>query len=351
MSGELLDGVFAAIRSPWILGFAAAVIAVTLRGLAEYRTRMDRLRLADSAVLASVSLPPSLTGIVLRLLLLAIGTASLAAVVVGAGSNEADSTDGTASYEIVLVLDASNSMLVEDVVPSRVGLQRSVARRLVGEIDAQFGVVYFAGGGYVLSPLTEDRDATLMFTETVDPSVVGRGGTSLPAGLAQGLAVLSGGKSNTPKALVLLSDGEATVGDSELEAVLAEAATRRIPVHTVGFGTPEGARIPMPIDRALEPTESGRALLARPDPGAGGRSWLRDADGQPVVSRLDESSLRRVAAATGGLYVPANEAGVDALLRRLPRLGAGGDSGTVALALLLVAFGALFAEAYLFRRA
>ncbi len=351
MSGGLLDGVLEAIRSPWILGFGAAAVAVTLRGLAVSRARTDRFRLADSDVLDTVSVPPSPAGVALRLLLLAIGTGSLAAVLVGAGVDESESDDGGASHEIVLVLNASNSMLVEDVVPSRVGLQRAVARRLVAEIDAQFGVVYFAGGGYVLSPLTEDRDATLMFAESVDPSVVGRGGTSLPAGLAQGLAVLSGGRSNTPKALVLLSNGEATAGDAELEAVLAEAATRRIPIHTVGFGTPEGARIPMPIDRVFEPTESGRALLARPDPDAGGRSWLRDADGQAVVSRLEESSLRSVAAATGGLYVPANEAGVDALLRRLPRLGAGRGSGTVAVALLLIAFGALFAEAYLFRRA
>lgn len=346
-----MEGVLEALRSPWIIGFGSAAVAVVLRGLAMRRAQVDRRRLADSAVLATVSQPPSVAGVVMRLLLLGVGAGSLAAAVVGAGDSESDSNDRAASHEIVLVLDASNSMLVEDVEPSRVGLQRSVARRLVAEIDAQFGVVYFAGGGYVLSPLTEDREATLMFTETVDPSVVGRGGTSLPSGLGQGLAVLGGGKSNTPKALVLLSDGEATAGDSELDAVLAEAASRRIPVHTVGFGTPEGARIPMPIDRAIEPTESGRTLLARPDPGAGGRSWLRDSEGQPVVSRLDESSLRRVAAATGGLYVPANEAGVDALLARLPRLGAQSDSGAVALALLLVAFGALFAEAYLFRRA
>ncbi|MBK5097568.1 MAG: hypothetical protein JJE01_07285, partial [Gemmatimonadetes bacterium] len=47
----------------------------------------------------------------------------------------------------------------------------------------------------------------------------------------------------------------------------------------------------------------------------------------------------------------ANDAGVDALLQRLPKLGAVSNSGATTLALLLVAFGALFAEAYLFRRA
>jgi Ca-activated chloride channel family protein len=351
MNGGLMGVMLQAGWTPWVVGVGAATVAVALRGVAAYRARADRFRLADSNVLESVSGSPSLAGVAIRFLLLALGTGSLAAVLVGTGAEPAGSEAGAGGHEIVLVLDASNSMLTEDVGSSRISLQRAVARRLVAQIDARFGVVYFAGGGYVLSPLTEDRDATLMFTETVDPSVVGRGGTSLPAGLSQGLAVLSGGQTDLPKALVLLSDGEATAGDAELEAVLAEAATRQIPIHTVGFGTAEGARIPMPIDRTIEPIESGTPTVSRPDPGAGGRSWLRDSDGEPVVSRLEESSLRQVAAATGGLYVPASDAGLDALLERLPRLGAGSSSGAATLALLLVAFGALFAEAYLFRRA
>jgi len=351
MSGGLLDVVFQTGWTPWMVGVGAATVAVALRGLASYRARADQYRLADSGVLESVSRPPSPAGVSLRFLLLAVGAGSLAAVLVGTGAEQAESDAGVGLHEIVLVLDASNSMLVEDIDSSRVSLQRAVARRLVAEIDARFGVVYFAGGGYVLSPLTEDRDATLMFTETVDPSVVGRGGTSLYAGLSQGLAVLSGGQTELPKALVLLSDGEETAGDDELAAVLAEAASRQVPIHTVGFGTAEGARIPMSIDRIGEPTESGMPGVRRPDPGAGGRTWLRDSDGEPVVSRLEESSLRQVSAETGGLYVPANEAGVDALLERLPRLGVGNGSRTKTLALLLIAFCALFAEAYLFRRA
>lgn len=351
MSGEFMEAWIQSGWTPWIVGIGAAILAVSLRSVAAYRTRKDRFRLADSAVLDTVSRPPANSNVVVRFLLLALGVGSLASVLVSTQAEQVASEAGAGMHEIVLVLDASNSMLVEDVAPSRVSLQRAVARRLVAEIDARFGVVYFAGGGYVLSPLTEDRDATLMFTETVDPSVVGRGGTSLPAGLGQGLAVLGGGQAGLPKALVLLSDGEATTGEAEIEAVLAEAQSRDIPIHTVGFGTAEGARIPMPIERVVEQTESGLPTVARPDPGAGGRTWLRDAEGRPVVSRLEEPSLRKVAAATGGLYVPASDAGVDALLQRLPKLGSGSGSGATTLALLLVSFGALFAEAYLFRRA
>jgi len=337
---------------PWAAAVGAALVAVGLRAAASHLARGDRQRLADSPVLASVSPPPSRSGRVARLALLALGFGSLAAVLAGAGdggirSEQADAGD----LETVLVLDASNSMLAEDVAPSRAGQQREIARRLVSGIDGRFGVVYFAGGGYVLSPLTEDRGAALMFAESVDPSLVGRGGTSLPAGLVQGLAVLGGGVPGAPRAMLLLSDGESTVDSDELDAVLASAEAAGVQIHVVGFGTAEGGRIPIPMRGIGDELESAERLTLRPDPGAGGRSWLRDVDGQPVVSRLEEASLRRVAAATGGLYVPAGEQGVEALLRRLPGGQQRSASAAAVLALLLVAFAALFAEAFLFRRA
>ncbi len=338
-------------QAPWAVGAAIALCALALRAISAHRAAADRRRLADASVLDSVTPPPSQLAAPVRALLLAAGAGCLAAALAGTGGGGADAGSGPATHEIVLVLDASNSMLAEDVEPSRVGLQRSVARRFVTELDARFGIVYFAGGGYVLTPLTEDRDAALMFTESVDPSVVGRGGTSMPAGLAQGLAVLRGGQDGAPKALVLLSDGEATIRSDELEPVLADAAMRRIPIHAVGFGTADGARIPIPLGRAAEPSALELGPPQPPDVDAGGRRWLRGPDGVPVVSGLDEPTLRRIAEATGGLYVPAVETGIDALLDRLPRLGSAASPGSSALVLLLVAFGALFAEAYLFRRA
>ncbi|MCL7956869.1 MAG: VWA domain-containing protein [marine benthic group bacterium] len=337
---------------PWAAAVAASLVALGLRAAAVRLARRDRERLGDARVLGEVSQPPSRFGQLTRLVLLAVGVGSLAAVLAGADDSEAGSGEGRAgAFEVVLVLDASNSMLAEDVSPSRVGQQREVARRLVSEIDGRFGIVYFAGGGYVLSPLTDDRDAALMFAETVDPSLVGRGGTSLPAGLVQGMAVLGGGQPRTPRAIVVLSDGESTVDTRELDGVLATASAAGVAVHAVGFGTTEGGRIPMPIRQLGDPLESAEALGVRPDMGANGRAWLRDSDGLPVVSRLEEESLRRVASETGGLYVQATESGIDALLARLPRSADETGAGSAVPLLLMLAFGALFAEAYLFRRA
>jgi hypothetical protein len=347
-----LDSLITTGWMPWAAGLGAGLMAVGLRVAAARLARRDRNRLGDATVLGEVSEPPSRIGQLVRISLLAVGVGSLAAVLTGAGESEAEPGGGReGAFDVVLVLDASNSMLAEDVGPSRVGRQRQIARRLVSEIDGRFGIVYFAGGGYVLSPLTDDREAALMFAETVDPSLVGRGGTSLPAGLVQGLAVLEGGEKGTPGAIVVLSDGESTSDTRELDAVLATASAAGVAVHAVGFGTTEGARIPMPIRSVGDPLESAERLAVRPDLGADGRVWLRDAEGLPVVSRLEEESLRRVATETGGLYVRADDAGVETLLRRLPRSGEEVGAGRSVPLLLLLAFGTLFAEAYLFRRA
>ena len=333
--------------TPALAAAAAAIVALGLRAWAARRARRDRERIGDAAVLDAVSRPPSSFGRLVRAGLLAVGAGALAAVAAG-GDARAPTSDpaGRPGLDLVLVLDASNSMLTRDVAPSRLERQRLLARRLVAELDARFGVVYFAGGGYVLSPLTEDRDATLMFVETVDPMLVGRGGTAIPSGIRQGLAALGTAETGRPRALLLLSDGEATRGEEDLAAALSLAADRRTPVHAIGIGTVEGGRIPLPSAGPLETLTdaAGAAEAARPD-----GSWLRDADGSPVVSRLEQESLRRIAAATGGIYVPGTEAGVEALVRRLPGTRSPG-AGRAGL-LLLIAFLALFAEAYLFRRA
>jgi Ca-activated chloride channel family protein len=99
------------------------------------------------------------------------------------------------------------------------------------------GIVYFAGRGYVLSPLTEDRDAVLMFVQTLDPALVGQGGTSLAEGLRQGLDVLAGGDEIGRRILVVMTDGEATAETEEVNAEIERAARMRIPVFTVGLGT------------------------------------------------------------------------------------------------------------------
>lgn len=333
----------------WLAATAAASTALLLRGLGSYRTRIDRSALGDDLLLDHLTHAPSPAQRAARALMLAAGCGALAAGLTVGGVSE--DTPEEFDLQTVLVLDASNSMWARDVEPSRLERQRELAAELALRVPGRLGIVYFAGRGYVLSPLTEDRDAVLMFVQTLDPALVGQGGTSLAEGLRQGLDVLAGGDEAGRRVLVVMTDGEATTEAEEVEDELARAVRMRVLVFTVGLGTPDGARIPVPVRAGDEPLESalaGRQRTVEED----GERWLTDPRGDPVLSRLDQSALEDMARATGALYVPADRDGIDVLIDRLEAEGRRPDpgSGRRASMLLLAAFGLLFAEGYLVRR-
>jgi len=332
----------------WLAATVAASAALLLRGMGSYRTRIDRSALGDDPLLARLTHAPAPAQRVVRAVLLAAGCGALAAglTVSGVSENIPEQSD----LQTVLVLDASNSMWARDVEPSRLERQRELAAELVLRLPGRLAIVYFAGRGYVLSPLTEDRDAVLMFVQTLDPALVGRGGTSLAEGLRQGLDVLAGGDELGRRVLVVMTDGEATTEVEEVETELARAVRMHVPVFTVGLGTPEGARIPVPVQAGDEASNSAPA--SRRTVRKGGELWLADRTGEPVRSRLDQSALAEMARATGGVYVPADQDGLDVLIDRLETEGRRPDpgAGRRGSMLLLAAFGLLFAEGYLVRR-
>jgi Ca-activated chloride channel homolog len=244
--------------------------------------------------------------------------------------------------DVVLVLDVSNSMLVEDAAPSRLELQRQAAHRLVRALpDARIGVVVFAGRASVLAPPTLDHRAVAMYIDAARPEIAVQTGSAIDAALRQATALLAGepGRPGSRSA-VLLSDGE-LITAAEERPVLADAARRAaalgITLHTLGIGSPAGGPVP-----AVDP-ESGARMGVRTDP----------LTGEPAVSRLDESTLREIAGAAGGRYHRLRGAAdVDALAARLARDPGGTARGAagapryawlVALALLCLAAEAVVA--------
>ncbi|MEN8144819.1 MAG: VWA domain-containing protein [Gemmatimonadota bacterium] len=318
----------------------AAGLAATAAGLvilvAAARTQRDREALADAGLLERL-VPGSRPGRVwlsLALVSTAAGMIAAAAVSSWSGRSPAAST----GPETVIVLDASNSMMAGDADPDRITQQRRLATEMAARLPGRLGVVFFAGRAYVLSPLTGDRDATLMFVQSVDPSAVGRGGTALAAGISQALDVLVGGSSPVRRVL-LFSDGESTFDNDALDGVLDRASRAGVRVHTVGLGTTAGSAIP------LAGLRTGVQRQERvPD------AFMRDTDGEIVISRLAEDQLRDVARRTGGVYVPGTDEGIAALLPRLAGQLEAERASAPVLLLVLLAFALLFSDAYLVRK-
>lgn len=190
------------------------------------------------------------------------------------GVAEVDET--RVGIEVVMAVDVSNSMLAQDVQPSRLERARLFAASLV---DAQRGdkvaLAVFAGEAWPQMPLTADHAAAKMFINQLDTRSVSLQGTELSKAIRLGAHMFS--SDETGKALVVVTDGENHGEDAVLAA--QEATAEGVTVYVLGIGTTQGAEIP-----------------------AEG-SQLKDKDGKTVVTKLDEQGCRRIAEAGGGKYL------------------------------------------------
>ncbi|MEX2570810.1 MAG: VWA domain-containing protein [Gemmatimonadota bacterium] len=200
---------------------------------------------------------------------------------------------------VVLLLDASGSMLVDDTGPPRLELQRTAARALIQAIpDRAIGIVAFAGSAYALTPPTRDRGALEMYLAALDPTIVTQNGSALGAAIRQGLGLLAAPDGAARGTIVLFGDGGETENPGAALAAAALAGDNDVRLYTVGVGTPMGGPVP-----ALDLADGSL------------QGFLRDANGELLVSRLDEDLLRAIAARGEGIYLDARDAGTTGALR------------------------------------
>ena len=190
--------------------------------------------------------------------------------------------------DVVLALDASASMLAQDEAPDRLTKMKQVVDRL-RELSPndRFALVAFAGRSYVLSPVTIDQGALNLFIDNLDPTIVGQSGSSVASALRQANNLLALSKSEAERAIVVMSDGE---GFEQPEEVLAEArraAEAGTSVITVGFGTDQGAPIPV--------RENGVV------------TQKKDATGAIVITRYSPDLLKAAADEGRGVFVPPTD--------------------------------------------
>ena len=186
--------------------------------------------------------------------------------------------------EIMVALDVSNSMLASDFSPNRLERTKyAVSRVIEGLSEERIGVVVFAGDAYVQLPITSDYLTARNFVERISPTQVTKQGTAIGAALDLATSAFSS-DSEGGRGVILVTDGE-NHEDDALKAA-ERAAERGVKVYTIGIGTPEGA--PINIDG----------------------DFIRDSEGEIVVSKLDETTLQKIAATTEGAYIRATSASV-----------------------------------------
>ena len=184
------------------------------------------------------------------------------------------------SVDVFIAFDVSQSMMAQDISPSRLGRASRFAQNLVEGLSSErLGLILFAGSAFVQSPITQDFNSIILALRSASPNMIPNQGTAIAEAI--GLAEDSFEENNkSHKALIIITDGENHDEDAVSRA--REARENGLLIFTVGVGTEAGSFIPA--------YENGR------------EGYKRDQTGNPVMSRLNEQTLREVAEAGDGSY-------------------------------------------------
>ena len=209
--------------------------------------------------------------------------------------------------ETIIALDISNSMLAEDIVPSRLDRSKMMVENLVDHFtNDKIGLIVFAGDAFVQLPITSDYVSAKMFLSSIDPSMMATQGTDIAAAINMSMNSFTQ-EEGIGKAIIVITDGEDHEGGA-LEA--AEAAKKKgMRVYVLGVGSSQGAPIPIP----------------------GTGNYMKDNTGNTVMSALNEDMCKQVAAAGGGVYIHVenNSAAQQQLDNELDKLSKKETSTTV----------------------
>ncbi|MEL6625559.1 MAG: VWA domain-containing protein [Bacteroidota bacterium] len=184
--------------------------------------------------------------------------------------------------DIFIALDISNSMMAEDVPPSRLRKARQFITDLLSELGGdRVGFIIFAGRAYLQVPITSDYLALQTLLKTISPALAGTQGTAIGDAIHLADDAFDRGE-HKRRAMIILSDGENHEGEALTAA--KTAAEKGMHIMTVGIGTDKGAPIPV-YNRGVQV------------------DMKKDRNGSIIFSKLNPEMLKEVAQTGNGSYL------------------------------------------------
>lgn len=247
-------------------------------------------RLAGAAVLPIVAPMLSPARVVIRYILWRTAVFSMIVALLGPKIGSKIEEVEAQGIDLMVALDVSNSMMAEDVQPSRIEQATRSIERLIKQLEGnRIGIVIFAGDAYVQLPLTNDVQSARLFLDAIHPGIVPVQGTAI--GSAIDLCMESfDPESDAGRMILLITDGENHEDDAVRAAT--DAATAGAVVCAIGAGLPGGAPIPKYNNRGQR------------------TGFHLGPDGKAVVSALNENLLIDLVKAGNGTFVRTNANGV-----------------------------------------
>ena len=275
----------------WLLLLIPLLATVYYMSLCNYKKRIKKFGTPEliKRFSSTVSHKRILIKFILSEVILTLLVIMLARPQVG---NRIASKKTKKGIETIIALDISNSMLAQDVPPSRLEKSKLMVENLMTKFsEDKIGLIVFAGDAFVQLPITSDYISAKMFLDNISPSLIGTQGTDI--GKALNLAIHSfTPNSKIGKAIIVITDGEDNEGGAEEMA--NEAEKKGIKVFILGVGSKEGTTIPMPNGESLKTPR-----------------------GEIVKTRLNEKMCKKIAEVGHGVYIHVDNTDLaDVILNR-----------------------------------
>ena len=290
---------FAHPEALYLLALIPTLMALFIWG--RQRRKKQLREFGDDEVIGQLMPDVSPRRPVWKFYLTLFGIAKMLLVVAGPQFGSKLQTAKRKGIELIIALDVSNSMMAEDIKPSRLERSKQAISQLVDKLgNDKIGLIVFAGDAYTQLPITTDYVSAKMFLSTINTGIVPRQGTSIGKAIELGMRSF-GPQEEASRAIIIITDGE----NHEDDAIKAAetAYEQGILVYTIGMGSVQGAPIPV----------------------GGNNNFRKDKNGDIVITKLNEQMLQEIAAAGGGKSVRANNSkvGLNELLKELNQLEKG----------------------------
>ncbi|RAJ12091.1 vWA domain-containing protein [Olleya aquimaris] len=264
----------------WTLLIIPVIVVFFL--LLQYWKKRTQKKFANKTLLKRLSPNQSLFKSVLKLIVLCLAFASLSLALVNPKVGTKLETVKREGVDIVFAVDVSKSMLAEDIKPNRLEKAQQLVSKIIDNLGSdRVGIIAYAGKAFPQLPITTDYSAAKMFLQNLNTDMLSSQGTAINEAINLAKTYYDDDE-QTNRVLVIISDGE---DHSEAAVQVAEEASKEgIKIYTIGVGETAGG--PIPIKR-------NGVLL----------NYKKDKDGETVITRLDEDTLKAIANEADGIYI------------------------------------------------
>ncbi|MFV0541958.1 MAG: vWA domain-containing protein [Aestuariibaculum sp.] len=266
----------------WFWVLMAIPVAILIFLLLQLWKRSTQKKFADKQLLKKLSPNKSLFKSTLKLTVWCLAIACITIALVNPKIGTKLETVKREGVDIVFAVDVSKSMLAEDIAPNRLEKTKQLVTQIINNLASdRIGIIAYAGKAFPQLPITTDYASAKMFLQNMNTDMLSSQGTAINEAIKLATTYFDNDE-QTNRMLIIISDGE---DHSEQAAAVAKQASEEgIRIFTIGVGDIKGGPIP----------EKRNGVVL---------NYKKDSQGETVITRLDEETLKNIAAEANGAYI------------------------------------------------